>query len=285
MITSDLSSVELAKDYDSRVALMRVVFADAELNKDNIILDDGMGSKNFDGSALNRRFIKMNKLYQFNYGVAISKAASRNKVKNCCQPTLRQVAEFHGYEFSGKTVGGSYSRFWAEPIANIESTALFDMVANIQKLLAHCNKFLEDGQFCVAKPSFFCDFSGILNAVDSTQFKSRYDKDIAIAGAYLVCMYRSYFAVRSEGGDVTNFDHDILRFINGRLNKLSKLDTVLGEKLRQFTKIAELNPEDKLSEFCSEALLVKDFYDVLQPTLDKERHIWRQRIAMGLEDY
>jgi len=264
---------------------MRVVYANAELNEDKVILDDGMGSKDFDVSLSNRRFIKINKLYQFNYGVSIAKGASRNKVENCCQPSLRQVAEFHGYDFLGETAEESYSKFWAEPIVNIESTALFDMVASIQKLLAHCNKFLEDGQFCIAKPSLFCDFSGILNAVDSTQFNSRSDKDIAIAGAYLFCMYRSYFSVRNEGNDVTNLDHDILRFIKGRLNELSKLETVLGEKLRQFTKIAELNAEDKLSEFCNEALLVKDFYDVLQPTLDKERYIRKQRIAMGLEDY
>lgn len=285
MITSNISNGKLAKGYDSRVALMRVVFADVELNEDKIILDDGMGSKDFDVSVLIRRYIKMNKLYQFNYGVAIAKGASRNKVENCCQPTLKQVAEFHGYDFLGETAKESYSNFWAEPIVNIESTALFDMVASIQKLLAHCNKYLEDGQFCVAKPSYFCDFSGILNAVDSTQFNSRYDKDIAITGAYLFCMYRSYFAVRNERNDITNFDHDILRFIKGRLNDLTKLDAVLGEKLRQFINIAELKSEDNLSKFFSEALLVKDFYDVLQPSLDKERHVWEQRIAMGLEDY
>jgi len=98
-------------------------------------------------------------------------------------------------------------------------------------------------------------------------------------------MYRSYFSVRNEGNDVTNLDHDILRFIKGRLNDLTKLDAVLGDKLIQFTSIAELNLEDNLSKFSSEALLVNDFYDLLQSAFDKERHVWKQRIAMGLKDY
>jgi len=281
-----LANERLNKQSAITFGVMRAVKRTNQQEKDIVVLNTGTDIQRFDAAVLGRNYVRTNKLYQVSYSVIEdAQGIIQCKIANISQPTLVQVAQFNGLGMNAVAEEKSFSSFWAEPIINIESIALFDTIAAVQKLLAECNEFIEPEQFCIAMPSCFCDFSGILNAVDNTAFNSQLEKDIAIAGAYLFCVYRSYFAVKNEGEDVSNFDHDILKFIERTIRNLAKENADLAEILRQFIRLSELSDTEIHSQFCASSILVKDFYDVLQPAKDRARNIWKQRYALGLEYY
>lgn len=285
MKTVQVVNTSAANESGNKIAIMRSIKAPSELDKDELYLDNGAGPQRFELDSLHSRYTVKNKLYEISYAEITDNGVTRKKVFSWAQPTLEQVVAFNGFSFSDEYAHEVCNNFWAEPIINIESVALFDTVAGLQMLLARCNKYIEERQFCIAKPSCFCDFAGILNVVDSVTFDSQLNKDIAIAGAYLFCVHRSYFAVKSEGKDVSNFDHDILNVIENSLKKLANESPELASNLRQFIRLSELNRTDDLTKFSAESVFVKDCYEALQPALNRARRISMQRQAMGLCDY
>lgn len=287
MTTIDVNKHKLISQSKIMRSVMRVMRADNSNGKNMVFLKgSATGMTSFDNAAIGSYYVMANKLMDVSYRVVKDELGNEhNEVVETSQPSLAQIADYNSLQFNLEAEQNSPKSFWAEPILNIASEELFEVVNQVKMLLAQCNKYIEPERFCVAKPSCFCDFSGILKAVDNTIFRSQLDKDVAIAGAYLFCVYRSYFASKLERKDVSCFDRDVIRFIERVLNKLENTYAEVASLLRHFVSISELNRGDVMSEFCQQAVFVKDCYDAFQPALFQARLELNRRQQFGFADY
>jgi hypothetical protein len=191
-------------------------------------------------------------------------------------PELCELVDFYGFELI-EIKREDYST-WSTPLNGISSDELAGLMGFFRKLWA--NNMLSDcysGDFCILEPSAIVDYENIIYSVYGLSLLDPLDKQRMLIGAYLFCIYKSYYYILRDGIASMTEHRAIIGEIEMLLAKLEHRNNNLACALREYCHVASLSESHDITEFSVGTQLVWDLYRHFQPALDKKAE--RVRLA------
>lgn len=194
--------------------------------------------------------------------------------------SLSDIANFYGFELTKAEV--EEPSVWNQALQQITSSELNELMTFFRKVWAErmmIDSFDED--FCILEPSAIADYKSIICSLDSLSHASSADKQQALIGAYLFCIYKSYYQMIRDGKASLTQHRLIVGEIERLLIKLEYRNNYLASLLRKYCHVASLNRSHDITEFPTETQLVWDLYHHFQPALDRKAEQVRLRQQRG----
>jgi hypothetical protein len=193
---------------------------------------------------------------------------------------LSDIVNFYGFELTKTKV--EEPSVWNLALQEITSNELHELMTFFRKVWAErmmIDSFDED--FCILEPNAIADYENIIYSLDAVSHASRSDKQQALLGAYLFCIYKSYYQMIRDGKANVTQHRLIIGEIERLLIKLEYRNNYLASLLRKYCHVASLNKSHDITEFPVETQLMWDLYHHFQPALDRKAEQVRLRQQRG----